>query len=149
MKEAEYNLVFFFSGIKRLSKYILLFHLFFIMFFSACGREQCGFKSSNGMSEDADLQSIILSAGSLVPPFSPIVTAYTVDLPMNVESIIITGIVNNQSAEISSNNGSVQRLEAGLNTILLTVTAENEKNIKYYQIMINRRTKEIFNNAGN
>jgi hypothetical protein len=86
---------------------------------------------------DADLQSLMVSSGTLSPAFDPGTTAYTVSVANSVTSITVTGTKNHTGATVSANNGTAQPLNVGQNPITITVTAENGA-AKDYTVTVTR-----------
>ena len=90
------------------------------------------------LSQNAELASLTVSAGTLDPAFSPSVTSYSVSVGNVVESIAVTGTVADPGAKVSDNNGSVQRLSVGSNTIPIVVTAADGRTAKSYVVTVVR-----------
>ena len=88
-------------------------------------------------SDDASLKDIQLSAGTLVPVFSPDVTSYTVSLAYEVTNISVTGAANHPEATVSGNVTN-RSLDEGYNAVNITVTAEDKKTSKTYLVTVFR-----------
>jgi len=85
-------------------------------------------------SNDATLSSLSTSTGSLVPAFSPDVTAYSVDVANNTSALTVTPTVSDAAATVTVNGTAVDSgvasaaidLAVGSNTLTIVVTAEDE-----------------------
>ena len=97
--------------------------------------------------EDADLSNLTLSKGTLTPPFDAAITAYSVNVAYDVESIDITATLSDENASltidgITTGSGlsrTVSLGEQGTSTqIDIVVTAEDKETIKTYSITVNR-----------
>ena len=87
------------------------------------------------LSDDASLQSISVSSGSLSPAFSHNITGYTVHV---IESAItVTGVANHGGATVSGNVEDMP-LTIGENTVTITVTAEDGVSQMTYTIIVHR-----------
>jgi len=93
---------------------------------------------SSGLSENADLSALTVSAGVLSPSFSSSILAYSLNVPNATSSITVTGTVSDANATLSANNGVVQTLSVGINTITLSVTAPDQSTVKSYVVTVNR-----------
>lgn len=82
-------------------------------------------------SSDNNLKSLTVSEGTLSPSFSASTTSYTVELASTVTSIKVDATANDSKASVKGTG--TKELEAGENTIKITVTAENG-NPKVYTI---------------
>ncbi|WP_102378339.1 cadherin-like beta sandwich domain-containing protein [Raoultibacter timonensis] len=88
------------------------------------------------LSDDATLQSLNVSAGTLDPVFSFTTTSYTVDVDNTQDSIDITGTANHASATVSGTG--TKSLSVGANNFTITVTAEDGVTTKDYTITVTR-----------
>ena len=91
-------------------------------------------------SDDNTLSNLTVSAGTLSPAFSPSVTSYTVTVPNEVSSITVTGTKNHNKASVSGNG--TKSLNVGLNTIVITCTAENGSS-NPYTVKVTREAAEV------
>jgi formylglycine-generating enzyme required for sulfatase activity len=107
---------------------------FLLLLFTACSTQP----ADAAKSANADLSTLIPSRGTLVPGFKPEITAYSVDLAMEIEQIALTGIKSDEGATVSSNNGLLEALILGANPITLTVTAADGVTVKNYTVTVNR-----------
>ena len=98
------------------------------------------------LSNNANLSNISLSAGTLSPGFSENMTAYNVQVPYSVPSMMLTPVIAGVNASIKINNTAVASgsasspvvLNTGSNTISVLVTAEDGTTTKAYTISVNR-----------
>ncbi|MDR0863930.1 MAG: cadherin-like beta sandwich domain-containing protein [Candidatus Symbiothrix sp.] len=86
-------------------------------------------------SNDADLSSLTVSAGTLTPDFDPAVTEYTVDVLQ--ASITITAVANNSANAIVTGAGE-KDLSVGENTFPIEITAQDGLTKKTYTIVVTR-----------
>ena len=93
--------------------------------------------------DDAALDTITLSTGTLSPAFTPATYHYHVTVPFNVEQITVNGIPRDLRATVSGNRE--YPLAVGNTVISLQVTAANGISTSNYQITVNR----IGNNNAN
>lgn len=89
---------------------------------------------------NANLQSLTINNGSLVPDFDKDTVEYTVDVENYVDSITLNGISESNKATVTG-NGSYSLTE-GENKLSITVTAE-DGTIKTYKITVNRKENEL------
>lgn len=74
-------------------------------------------------SGDNTLKSLEISPGTLSPAFQPSVTSYSVQLPEDTTSIVVSAVPNDSKATVSVSHNN--DLEPGANTTYIVVTAEN------------------------
>jgi hypothetical protein len=99
-----------------------------------------------GLSTNADLSSLVLSAGVLEPAFTPDVTNYAAEVVSEIGSIMVTPTAADSHASVTVNgvvvaSGSVSNdiaLNPVPNTILVTVTAQDRRVSQTYTITITR-----------
>ena len=87
------------------------------------------------------LKELNISAGTLVPEFSPFVFDYSITVDASVESIDITGVTNIPDATVIGNVTGYP-LDLGNNEIILTVTAPDSQN-QTYAINVLRGKQQI------
>jgi uncharacterized protein (TIGR02145 family) len=89
-------------------------------------------------SNDANLSAITLSAGAgvLSPAFHADSTAYTVNVGYSVSSITVTGTKNHSGASVADDG--IKTLSEGINTIPITVTAQDATTTKIYTVTVVR-----------
>jgi hypothetical protein len=95
------------------------------------------------LSDDADLTALSFNGGSLNEGFSSSLLNYTADVGNEVSSATITWTVSNQAAGAGMTIGgnvvsNPVSLSEGVNTILITVTAENGSTERVYSLAIDR-----------
>lgn len=95
--------------------------------------------TESGKSSNANLESLSLSSGKLVPSFSPDVTAYSATVDNSVDSIVVTGVAADKTARVSANSGVSQALLEGSNTLEIAVTAEDGSTVKIYSVSVYRK----------
>lgn len=88
-------------------------------------------------SADADLKEFLCSTGALTPTFSPNITEYTINVPMSVTSITITGTPNDSKATVTGNRTN-EVLSEGNNIFEFIVVAENGVATKNYTVNVKR-----------
>jgi gliding motility-associated-like protein len=99
-------------------------------------------------SVNADLLTLTLSNGTLVPSFNPQTTIYTTTVANAVESLSVTPTKSDSYANLKVNGAEVDSgtdsqpipLSLGSNTISITVTAQNG-NTKTYTVTVYRAGK--------
>lgn len=92
------------------------------------------------------LSGLTLSHGLLSPAFAPGVTNYTTNVANTVNSITVIATVNDVTANLKVNGGSVTSsiasapipLNVGTNSITVTVTAQDGVTIKIYTVTVTR-----------
>lgn len=118
---------------------VILLSLFFLTTLSACN---AGF----GRSDDADLDSLVISGEALSPSFSSDETEYTLTVGANDTRVSITATTDEDDATLTLNGATIRSgvstsvdLNIGVNVISIVVTAENE-GTKTYEIRITRQS---------
>ncbi|MDR3148950.1 MAG: S-layer homology domain-containing protein [Oscillospiraceae bacterium] len=89
------------------------------------------------VSSDATLKSLTLSEGTLSPAFSPSVTSYTVTVANSVSDLTVNASANDINASVSG--ADLHLLTVGVNTIAITVTAEDGITTQVYTITVTRK----------
>jgi hypothetical protein len=98
------------------------------------------------LSNDATLSNLIISSGTLTPPFASGTTIYTSSVANNISSITVTPTVNENHATIKVNGISVASgssskaisLRVGANTINIVVTAQDGIITDTYTVTVTR-----------
>ncbi|MCL2131670.1 MAG: cadherin-like beta sandwich domain-containing protein [Lentimicrobiaceae bacterium] len=85
---------------------------------------------------DANLASLSVSEGVLVPVFDSTVYSYMVNVPYSISSAIITAVPSDTFASVSGDG--LHSLQVGVNTFPVTVTAEDSITTKTYTVVITR-----------
>ncbi|MBQ8982152.1 MAG: cadherin-like beta sandwich domain-containing protein [Lachnospiraceae bacterium] len=78
---------------------------------------------------DTSLKSLEISSGTLVPVFSPSVTSYSVELPEDTTSIIVSALAKDSTASVTVTHNN--DLEPGFNRSYIVVTAANGAQMTY------------------
>ena len=102
--------------------------------------------TGKGLSSNADLSNLGLSAGSLGPVFDAATTSYTASVPYYAASITVTPtpviagsiVTVNGSGVVAGSASSAIRLNIGSNVITTIVTSEDGANTKTYTITLTR-----------
>lgn len=92
-------------------------------------------------SSDNTLSSLQISPGVLSPAFSPDVTTYTTSVGADCASLTVSAVPNDSKATVSV---SGKRMDPGLNTTTITVTAENGSK-RTYTIKTTKETNSASN----
>ncbi len=87
-------------------------------------------------SNDASLQSLQISPGTLEPAFSPDVDAYTTTVGLDVDKLTVSARANNDSAAVTVDGAT--ELAEGENTVTCQVTAQDGTTVKNYTITVNK-----------
>ena len=98
-------------------------------------------RASASLGIDASLSGLTVSAGELNPAFSSTVYTYMVNVANSVTEITVTATPNDAKATVSGNNGTSQ-LTTGVNTLFITVTAEDGATFLEYIILVTRADDE-------
>ena len=99
-----------------------------------------------GASTNADLQTLSLSQGTLVPGFASATFVYTSSVANDVSSITVTPTTSDSKATVTVNTKAVSSgspsdaiaLSEGANTITVVVTAEDGKATNTYTVTVTR-----------
>lgn len=78
---------------------------------------------STSSNVDTTLKSLEISPGTLEPAFQSTITNYTVSLPEDTTSIVISAVANNPNAKVTVSHND--DLEPGANKTYIVVTAED------------------------
>ncbi len=101
---------------------------------------------------DTALSTLSLSAGTLVPVFSPSVTSYTAIVPNGVDSIVVAATTSSNLASLTINGGTntTVPLVVGDNTITIVVRVSDQyqRLTRTYTIVVTRQTMVIDTTAG-
>ena len=100
----------------------------------------------------ADLSNLVLSSGTLNPPFASGTTTYTANVTNSVTSITATPTVSDTNATITVNGTAVAsgnasgaiNLNVGANTINVVVTAQDGTTTKTYTITVTRDAIKLY-----
>ncbi|MCR5060732.1 MAG: cadherin-like beta sandwich domain-containing protein [Saccharofermentans sp.] len=100
---------------------------------------------SDRVSDDADLVMLKINAADLDQTFTPDVTEYTATVERQVTDVAVTANPSNLWAAVVINGNN--NLQVGLNTITVTVTAQDGVTRKEYKINVIRKESYIPDNA--
>ncbi|WP_162254162.1 cadherin-like beta sandwich domain-containing protein [Ensifer sp. Root142] len=97
-------------------------------------------------SSNADLDSMILSDGTLSPSFAAATTSYTASVPNATTSLTVTSMIGHSAATLTINGDPVASnaasgaiaLNVGSNTVTAVVTAEDGTTVKTYTVTVTR-----------
>jgi uncharacterized repeat protein (TIGR03803 family) len=92
-------------------------------------------------SDNADLASLTLGTGTLVPAFSANVTAYSVIVPNGTASLSFTAAAAGPNATLGGSSNPLD-LVVGSNTLSVLVTDANGTTTKTYTVVITRQTAQ-------
>lgn len=87
-------------------------------------------------SSEAALSSLKVSPGQLSPPFSPDVTAYSVNVGSDVSKLAVSAAPRDGKAKVVVNGDS--NLQTGANTVVCKVTAEDGQTTRSYTLTVNK-----------
>ena len=90
----------------------------------------------SAVSSNADLGSLSLSDGTLMPTFAADTTAYSASVDNSVDSVTVTAKAAHAEATVSG--AGARSLTVGANTITVTVTAEDGTTTKEYTVTVTR-----------
>ena len=95
----------------------------------------------------ADLASLTLSNGALVPAFDTDVLAYTVVVDNSVSNITVTAVALKTGATIAYMPSQTSALIVGVNTVTVVVTSADMSTTKTFTILITRQANALSNDA--
>ncbi len=87
-------------------------------------------------SSEAALSSLKVSPGQLTPPFSPDVTAYSVNVGSDVSKLAVSAAPKDGKAKVVVNGDS--NLQTGANTVVCKVTAEDGQTTRSYTLTVHK-----------
>ncbi|GEM_PF-1383262 len=94
------------------------------------------------MENNAELDSLLITEGTLSPTFSKDIDVYAVNVLNSIDELSVTAIARSENASISINGENVStsavQLAVGNNTIEIIVTAENGFTTNKYTVNITR-----------
>ena len=103
---------------------------------SKVGSSAIRVQGTAGQSSEVALSGLEVSPGVLIPEFSPSVTAYTVNVAIDVEKIAVSAVAQDSGATVSVSGGD--NLVEGTNQVVCTVTAPDGVTKREYQITVNK-----------
>lgn len=81
-------------------------------------------------SDNANLSALKVSPGKISPAFATTVREYEVTVPYESERIVVSALTEDENAVVGVNGST--GLKVGRNTVVVTVTAENGTEKRYY-----------------
>ncbi|MFT4005309.1 MAG: cadherin-like beta sandwich domain-containing protein [Lacrimispora sp.] len=87
-------------------------------------------------SKDATLKSLKISPGTLTPGFSPSVDTYQAQVDANTGDLVVNAVAANAGAHVSLQGE--KGLKAGVNQVVVKVTAEDGQTVKNYTIQVTK-----------
>lgn len=90
-------------------------------------------------SDNASLSALKVNPGKLSPAFATTIREYEVSVPYDTEKIIVSALTEDEKATVSVNGST--NLKIGRNVVIVTVTAENGTEKRYY-LYVTRQEKE-------
>jgi hypothetical protein len=94
------------------------------------------------LSDDATLNNITVSTGTLDPPFDPAVTEYTVILPNIVTHIDVTGTATHAGATVSGNRNNLELTVDADSIVKIEVISEDTTQTKVYTVTVRRQSAD-------
>lgn len=88
-------------------------------------------EASKEASDNANLSALKVNPGKLSPAFATTIREYEVSVPYETEMIIVSALTEDEKNAEVSVQGSTD-LQVGRNTVVVTVTAENGTEKRYY-----------------
>ncbi|WP_438449072.1 cadherin-like beta sandwich domain-containing protein [Gorillibacterium sp. sgz5001074] len=108
-------------------------------------------------SNNADLQSLILSRGQLDPAFEASITEYRAHVGNDVSSITVTASVYDSTARMKVNgmtvlsgeeSAPIDLITGGTNTITIEVAAEDRTTVKQYKLTLTHEAAGVTPDSG-
>lgn len=96
-------------------------------------------EAAEDASDNANLSALKVNPGKLSPAFATTIREYEVTVPYETEMIVVSGLTEDENAKLGV-NGSTD-LKVGRNTVVVTVTAEDGTEKRYYLYVT--REKEV------
>lgn len=95
-------------------------------------------EAAEGASDNANLSALKVNPGKLSPAFATTIREYEVSVPYETEMIVVSALTEDENARVGV-NGSTE-LKVGRNTAVVTVTAEDGTEKRYY-LYVTRQEK--------
>lgn len=92
--------------------------------------------SPAGASKDAALKSLKISPGTLTPEFSASVDTYEAQVGADTTNLVVNAVAANAGAHVSLEGE--KGLKAGVNPVVVKVTAEDGQTVKNYTIQVTK-----------
>ncbi|MBP3616704.1 MAG: cadherin-like beta sandwich domain-containing protein [Lachnospiraceae bacterium] len=87
-------------------------------------------EASKDASDNANLSALKVNPGKLSPAFATTVREYEVSVPFETEMIVVSALTEDENARVGVNGST--GLQVGRNTVVVTVTAEDGTEKRYY-----------------
>lgn len=87
-------------------------------------------EASKDASDNANLSALKVNPGKLSPAFATTIREYEVSVPFETEMIVVSALTEDESADVGVNGST--GLQVGRNTVVVTVTAEDGTEKRYY-----------------
>ena len=87
-------------------------------------------EAAEGASNNANLSALKVNPGKLSPAFATTIREYEVSVPYDTEMIIVSALMEDENAKVGVNGST--GLKVGRNTVVVTVTAEDGTEKRYY-----------------
>lgn len=87
-------------------------------------------EAAQDASDNANLSALKVSPGKISPAFATTVREYEVTVPYETEMLIVSALTEDENATVGVNGST--GLQVGRNTVVVTVTAENGTEKRYY-----------------
>ena len=87
-------------------------------------------EAAQDASDNANLSALKVNPGKLSPAFATTVREYEVSVPYETERIVVSALTEDENAVVGVNGST--GLTVGRNTVVVTVTAENGTEKRYY-----------------
>ena len=97
-------------------------------------------KTDNKETANADLETLAVKEGMLLPEYYSNITKYTVEVPNDITSLTILAIPQKETARVEIIGN--ENLKEGDNKVEIIVTAENGITTKKFEILAHRRNAE-------
>lgn len=95
-------------------------------------------QASASASDNANLSALKVSPGNLTPAFATTLREYSVTVPYGIDMVIVSALTEDENASVSVSGST--GLSVGENKVVITVTAENGTEKRYY-IYVTREKK--------
>ncbi len=87
-------------------------------------------EAAQDASDNANLSALKVSPGKISPAFATTIREYEVTVPYTSEMIVVSALTEDENAVVGVNGST--GLKVGRNTVVVTVTAENGTEKRYY-----------------
>lgn len=87
-------------------------------------------EAAEGASDNANLSALKVNPGKISPAFATTVREYEVSVPFDTDMIVVSALTEDENAVVGVNGST--GLKVGRNTVVVTVTAEDGTEKRYY-----------------